>query len=88
MNNITRRDFLRTTATAAAAVSTPRSLVALVEQTPEPSMIRLGVASYTFRDFGRAHLIGLMKQLNIVDLNAKDVGDHLPADERGEAAAL
>jgi sugar phosphate isomerase/epimerase len=88
MNNISRRDFLRTTATAAAAFSAPRSMAALVEKTPEPSMIRLGVASYTFRNFGRAQLIGFMKQLNVVDLNAKDVGDHLPADEHGEAAAL
>jgi sugar phosphate isomerase/epimerase len=88
MKNISRRDFLRTTATAAAALTAPRSMAALVERTPEPAMIRSGVASYTFRNFGRAQLIGFMKQLNLVDLNAKDVGDHLPADERGEAAAL
>ena len=88
MNNISRRDFLRTTAIAAAALTAPRGMAALVEQTPEASMIRLGVASYTFRNFGRAQLIGFMKQLNVVDLNAKDVGDHLPADESGEAAAV
>ena len=88
MKNISRRDFLRTTATAAAALTAPRSMTALVEQTPEPSMIRLGLASYTFRNFGRAQLIGFMKQLNVVDLNAKDVRDHLPADEGGEATAL
>lgn len=88
MKNISRRDFLRTTATAAAALTAPRSMAALVEQTPEPSMIRLGVASYTFRNFGRTQMIGFLKQLNVVDLNAKDVRDHLPADERGEAAAL
>jgi sugar phosphate isomerase/epimerase len=88
MKNFSRRDFLRTTATAAAALTAPRSMETLVEQTPEPSMIRLGMASYTFRNFGRAQMIGFMEQLNVVDLNAKDVGDHLPADERGEAAAL
>lgn len=46
------------------------------------------MASYTFRNFDRAQMIGFLKQLNVVDLNAKDVRDHLPADERGEAAAL
>ena len=88
---LSRRDFLRTTASAAAALTAPRGIAALVEQKPrisEPSTIRLGVASYTFRNFGRAQMIGFMKQLNIVDLSAKDVGDHLPANERGEAAAL
>jgi len=91
MKNISRRDFLRTTATAAAALMAPGSMAALVEQKPaasEPSTVRLGMASYTFRNFGRAQMIGFIKQLNIVDLNAKDVGDHLPADERGEADAL
>jgi sugar phosphate isomerase/epimerase len=91
MKNISRRDFLRTTATTAAALTASRSVEAFVEQKPatsEPPTIRLGMASYTFRNFGRAQLIGFMKQLNVVDLNAKDVGDHLPPDERGEAAAL
>jgi sugar phosphate isomerase/epimerase len=91
MENISRRDFLRTTATAAAVLTAPRTLAALVEQTPtasEPPTIRLGMASYTFRNFGRSQLIGFMKQLNLVDLNAKDVRDHLPADESGETAAL
>ncbi len=92
MRNVSRRDFLRTTATAAAvALTAPGDKAAPLEQEPatsEPSTIRLGVASYTFRNFGRAQVIGFMKQLNVVDLNAKDVGDHLPADEPGEAAAL
>jgi hypothetical protein len=91
MKNISRRDFLRTTTTAAAALTAPRNMAALVEQkaaTSEPSTIRLGMASYTFRNFGRAQVIGFMKQLNVVDLNAKDVRDHLPADERGEADAI
>ena len=72
-------------------LTAPRTVAALVEQksaTSEPSAIRLGIASYTFRNFGRAQVIGFMKQLNVVDLNAKDVRDHLPADEPGEAAAF
>jgi sugar phosphate isomerase/epimerase len=50
--------------------------------------IQLGLCSYTFRNFTRAQLIGYMKQLNIKDLNAKDVKDHLPSDPAGEAQAL
>lgn len=91
MKNISRRDFLRTAATAGAVALSPRTMAALVEQKPatsEQPIIRLGMASYTFRNFGRAQLIGFMKQLNVVDLNAKNVSDHLPADEPGEAAAL
>ena len=54
----------------------------------KPSPIRLGLASYTFRNFTRAQLIGFMKQLNVFDLNAKDVKDHLPMDPEDEARAL
>ncbi len=50
--------------------------------------VKLGLASYTFREFDRAQLIGFMRQLNVSDLNAKDVKDHLPADPVQEAAAL
>ena len=52
------------------------------------SPIKLGLASYTFRNFTRAQLIGFMKQLHLTDLNAKDVKDHLPADPALEAAAV
>jgi sugar phosphate isomerase/epimerase len=54
----------------------------------EPLPIRLGLASYTFRNFSRAQMIGFMKQLNVFALNAKDVKDHLPMDAQEEAAAL
>ena len=47
-----------------------------------------GLASYTFRNFTRAQLIGFMQQLNVRSLNAKDVKDHLPMDPQEEAAAL
>ena len=53
-----------------------------------PSPVRLGLSSYTFRNFDRAQLIGFMKQLNVLDLNAKDVKDHLPMDPAEEAKAL
>lgn len=85
-----RRDFIRSSAFAAAsAVACGRFAVArkLALSTPEPA-IRLGLASYTFRNFSRAQMIGFMKQLNVWALNAKDVKDHLPMDPREEAAAL
>jgi sugar phosphate isomerase/epimerase len=50
--------------------------------------IKLGLASYTFRNFTRAQLIGFMKELQLTDLNAKDAKDHLPMDPALEAAAL
>jgi sugar phosphate isomerase/epimerase len=50
--------------------------------------LRLGLASYTFRNFTRAQLIAFMQQLNVSDLNAKDVKDHLPTDPQQEDAAL
>ena len=40
--------------------------------------IRLGMASYTFREFDRAHVIQFMKELKLTNLNAKDVKDHMP----------
>jgi sugar phosphate isomerase/epimerase len=46
------------------------------------------LASYTFRNFNRAQLIGFMKQLNLSALNAKDVKDHLPKDPAEEAKAV
>ena len=48
----------------------------------------MGLASYTFRNFTRAQMIGFMKQLNVSALNAKDVKDHLPMDPQQETAAL
>jgi len=50
--------------------------------------VRLGLASYTFRNFTRAQLIGFMKDLNLSNLNAKDAKDHLPMDPTAEAQAL
>ena len=50
--------------------------------------IKLGLASYTFRNFPRAQMIGFMKQLNVSDLNAKDIKDHLPTDPAQEDAAI
>jgi sugar phosphate isomerase/epimerase len=88
---LTRRDLLRSGALAAAAFAAPSGLASLAQALPSPneaSPLRLGLASYTFRNFSRAQLIAFMKQLNVSDLNAKDVKDHLPMDPQQEAAAL
>jgi sugar phosphate isomerase/epimerase len=50
--------------------------------------IRLGLASYTFRDFSRSQLIQFMKELSLTQLNTKDAKDHLPQDPAGEAQAV
>jgi sugar phosphate isomerase/epimerase len=88
---LTRRGFVRSGALAAAAFAAPSGLTSLTHAQPSAdhaSPLRLGLASYTFRNFTRAQLIGFMKQLNVSDLNAKDVKDHLPMDPQQEAAAL
>jgi sugar phosphate isomerase/epimerase len=90
-NTLSRRNFLRSGAFTASVLGGTSDLFALTQERPsgnEPSPIRLGLASYTFRNFSRVQMVGFMKQLNVLVLNAKDVKDHLPADVQGEAAAL
>jgi sugar phosphate isomerase/epimerase len=90
-DSFSRRDFVRSGTLLAAACAIPKSTLASDEvhsSSDKASPIRLGLASYTFRNFDRAQLIGFMKQLNVVALNAKDVKDHLPTDPQQEAAAL
>ncbi|MFZ0772611.1 MAG: sugar phosphate isomerase/epimerase [Candidatus Sulfotelmatobacter sp.] len=90
-NSFSRRDFVRSGGLVAAACAAPRGVLALPKERPSPEEalpIRLGLASYTFRNFSRTQLIGFMKQLNVFALNAKDVKDHLPMDPQEETAAL
>jgi sugar phosphate isomerase/epimerase len=90
-NSLSRRDFVRSGVVIAAACAAPSGVVSLAHEPPpskEALPIRLGLASYTFRNFNRAQMIGFMKQLNVFALNAKDVKDHLPMDPQPEAAAL
>jgi len=92
MKNVSsRRDFVCSSARVAAAFVATKDVFALAQERPPAevsSPVRLGLASYTLRNFSRAQLIGFMKQLNVFALNAKDVKDHLPADPPGEAVAL
>jgi sugar phosphate isomerase/epimerase len=88
MTTITRRNFVRSSALLAAACAAPGIAPAIPHKAEgKPSPIRLGLASYTFREFKRAQLIGFMKQLNVTELNAKDVKDHLPMDPPAERLA-
>jgi sugar phosphate isomerase/epimerase len=90
-NNVSRRDFVRSGALVAATLVAPSDVLALAQERPsadELQPISLGLASYTFRNFSRAQLIGFMRQLNVFSLNAKDVKDHLPMDAQEESAAL
>lgn len=90
--NLSRRNFIQSgVLMAAGCVGAAVPLSASAEAVPEtgkPSPVKLGLASYTFRNFTRAQLIGYMKQLELVDLNCKDAKDHLPFDATGEAAAM
>ena len=88
-SGFTRRALLGSGMAGAAAMALPGSLFARKQATAsKQSPIRLGLASYTFRNFTRAQLIGFMKQLRVSNLNAKDVKDHLPSDPQEEARAL
>ncbi len=93
-NTFSRRNFLQSSALVAASAATPAVIkpapakAEAVAAAGKPSPVKLGLASYTFRNFTRAQLVGFMKQLNLSDLNCKDVKDHLPMDPTLEAAAL
>lgn len=99
-SNLSRRCFVQSSALIAAAcasggaVALARSPLAgrtfadPSQATGKPSPVKLGLASYTFRNFTRAQMIGFMKQLEVTDLNPKDVKDHLPMDPEQEAKAL
>jgi sugar phosphate isomerase/epimerase len=89
VNTLTRRTLVRTGALAAAASLLPDASPAQKEKTsyapstlkpPMPDVdlpIRLGIASYTFREFAsQQQLIGFMKQLKTPLLNLKSM--HLP----------
>lgn len=92
---ISRRNFIRSSALLATAAGVGCPVEAMLGQaqnltqsTGSPSPIKLGLASYTFRNFTRAQLIAFMKQLRVTALNAKDVKDHLPDNNAAEARAV
>ncbi len=80
---LSRRALVRNTSILAASALLPGLAGTLFSQTPPaPSPIRLGIASYTFRNFDQAHLIAFMKELKTPWLNLKDMHLHLePVDQ-------
>jgi sugar phosphate isomerase/epimerase len=94
--DLSRRDFLGIgaitgVAMAGVAMSAPVRLAAVALKLPAAgklSPIKLGLASYTFRNFSRAEMIGFMRQLDVAGLNAKDLKDHLPSDPALESQAI
>jgi sugar phosphate isomerase/epimerase len=88
---LSRRNFIRSGTIIAAGSATSGAWHSGAQPSPsepERSPIRLGVASYTFRNFNRAQMIGYLKQIQETELNVKNVKDHLPADPAKEAKAL
>ena len=83
--SFSRREFVRIGAGGAIALASVNISIASSEP---KAAVRLGLASYTFRNFSRAQLIAFMKELRVSDLNGKDVKDHLPADPTQQADAL
>lgn len=88
MRGMSRRNFLGAGAAAAAACAVSPAFAGLRRKPDETAAIRLGLCSYTFRNFTRGQLIGYMKELRVADLNAKDAKDHLPMDPEQEDLAL
>jgi sugar phosphate isomerase/epimerase len=88
---LSRRNFIRSGTIVAAASATSgawHSVAQTSSSEAERSPIQLGVASYTFRNFNRAQMIEYLKQIQVTELNVKNVKDHLPADPAEEAKAL
>src|SRR6266404_7118535 len=89
-NTLSRRNFVRSSALVTSAFAS-KDAFALIQEHSSPSEaspVRLGLASYTFRNCNRAQMIGFLKQLNVFELNLKDVKDHLPSDMQQESSAL
>jgi len=73
-----RRGFLKTGAVSAMACTLPGAASGQ-RSGVTPSPVRLGMASYTFRNFDRPAVISFLKQLRIDTLNCKDSKDQLPS---------
>jgi sugar phosphate isomerase/epimerase len=98
INTLSRRALLQTGALAAAATLVPAGAEALKTTkvsyapstlkppTPDADLpIRLGIASYTFRQFDSAHLIDFAHQLKTPLLNLKEM--HLPMTPLDQVSA-
>jgi sugar phosphate isomerase/epimerase len=88
---MSRRSFVQSGALIAAACAAPLALPAFAEPRQaalKPSPLQFGIATYTFRNFTRAQMLGFLKDLEVASINCKDAKDHLPMDPAEEAKAL
>lgn len=86
---LSRRDFVRSAVVAATACATPPLVLAEPKAASgAPSPVKLGIATYTFRNFTRAQMIAWLKELRVTSINCKDTKDHLPMDSAVEAQAV
>lgn len=86
-NSLERRTFLSLSAMATAAAIVPRAYANAAQAGTSAAgspPVRLGMCSYTFRNFDRAKLIDFLKQLDIHTINLKDAKDHLPSTSAGD----
>src|SRR5215470_19867641 len=89
VHDFSRREFVKTGAVAAATLAAPARVFSMGSRAAAARpQFQFGIASYTFRAFPRAQLIGFLKQLSVSDVNLKDTKDHLPMDPQAESAAL
>jgi sugar phosphate isomerase/epimerase len=72
----TRRGFLGATGIAGLAAVAPRPASAVIE--PTPWGIKLGVATYTFRNFDRTQTIQYLREIQTPWISIKDVNKQLP----------
>ena len=85
--SIDRRGLLRAGALAGAATVVSGFATeheAEAQGVGSSSPVKLGLASYTFRNFDRAQVIAFTKQLRLTTINLKDVKNHLPSTSAEE----
>ena len=79
MNTLTRRDLLKTSALAAAALPFA-SLETLLAQTADPNPwrgLKIGVATYTFRELPIEQCIAGVKRVGLQYVSIKNVKNHI-----------
>lgn len=88
ITNMTRRGFLASAAAASAVAAAPRvGAAAVTTESHHWGDIRLGVATYSLRNFSRGQAIKIIKDLGITYINVKSVHMDYELSERRLAAA-
>jgi inosose dehydratase len=87
MNNQTRREFIKMAGLGTIALSASNSRILIASEVQQPTQkskekIRLGIASYTFREFNLDQTIAMIKRLGLKYIALKSF--HLPMDSTEE----